>query len=29
MNTLSILLSAVKEPIATHDWVTTLGGFSS
>lgn len=27
MNTLSILLSAVKEPIATHDWVTTLGGF--
>ncbi len=27
MNMLSILLSAVKEPIATHDWIVTLGGF--
>ena len=27
MNMLSILLSAVKEPIATHDWVVTVGGF--
>ena len=24
---LSILLSAVREPIATHDWVVTIGGF--
>ena len=24
---LSILLSAVREPIATHDWVVTVGGF--
>ena len=22
-----ILLSAVREPIATHDWVVTVGGF--
>ncbi len=27
MNMLSILLSAVREPIATHDWVVTVGGF--
>lgn len=27
MNVLSILLSAVREPIATHDWVVTVGGF--
>ena len=27
MNMLSILLSAVREPIATHDWVVTIGGF--
>lgn len=27
MNTLAILLSAVREPIATHDWVVTIGGF--
>ena len=24
---LMILLSAVREPIATHDWVVTVGGF--
>ena len=24
---LSIMLSAVREPIATHDWVVTVGGF--
>ena len=24
---LSIMLSAVREPIATHDWVVTIGGF--
>ena len=24
---LMILLSAVREPIATHDWVVTIGGF--
>ena len=27
MNMLSIMLSAVREPIATHDWVVTVGGF--
>ena len=27
MNVLSIMLSAVREPIATHDWVVTVGGF--
>ena len=27
MNSLMILLSAVREPIATHDWVVTVGGF--
>ncbi len=27
MNMLMILLSAVREPIATHDWVVTVGGF--
>ena len=27
MNMLMVLLSAVKEPIATHDWVVTVGGF--
>ena len=27
MNMLSIMLSAVREPIATHDWVVTIGGF--
>ena len=27
MNVLAILLSAVREPIATHDWVVTIGGF--
>lgn len=27
MNMLTVLLSAVKEPIATHDWVVTVGGF--
>ena len=27
MNMLSILLSAAKDPIATHDWVVTIGGF--
>ena len=27
MNMLMIMLSAVKEPIATHDWVVTVGGF--
>ena len=24
---LMIMLSAVREPIATHDWVVTVGGF--
>ena len=27
MNVLARLLSAVREPIATHDWVVTIGGF--
>ena len=27
MNSLMIMLSAVREPIATHDWVVTVGGF--
>lgn len=27
MNNLMIMLSAVREPIATHDWVVTVGGF--
>ena len=27
MNMLMIMLSAVREPIATHDWVVTVGGF--
>ena len=27
MNMLMVLLSAVREPIATHDWVVTVGGF--
>lgn len=27
MNMLSIMLSAVREPIATHDWIVTIGGF--
>ncbi len=27
MNMLAIILSAVREPIATHDWVVTIGGF--
>ena len=27
MNMLMVLLSAVREPIATHDWVVTIGGF--
>ena len=27
MNNLMLMLSAVREPIATHDWVVTVGGF--
>ncbi len=27
MKMLSIMLSAVREPIMTHDWVVTIGGF--
>ena len=27
MNSIMIMLSAVREPIATHDWVVTIGGF--
>ena len=27
MNMLMIMLSTVREPIATHDWVVTVGGF--